>query len=141
MSIASDFKDFSPEIQAMIIQALPEITGFLDKSNQILKDAADKVIESDEKSTSELNSLYEKGLDQIGEELKNENLDPEERKQLRCDRMKILEDAKETNEKQRDFKGKILGWIGKGIGIAALTVTVGFLGNKVTGSLPWNKDQ
>lgn len=144
ISYASKLNELRPEVAAQVLAQFPELAKLIQSSLVEYKDVLEKIVESDDESTSQVYGILNKELDGAGKSreeylgfadkvrsdlskcLDNPHLTPEEQKEIREQEMEVLRMVDKKDSEKKAFNWKVIGAASfavitaVGIGAAAL---------------------
>lgn len=124
ISYASKLNELRPEVAAQVLAQFPELAKLIQSSLVEYQDVLEKIVESDDESTSQVYGVLNKELDGAGKSreeylsfadkvrsdlskcLDNPNLTPEEQKEIREQEMEVLRmvDKKDTEIREQEME-------------------------------------
>ena len=123
ISYASKLNELRPEVAAQVLAQFPELAKLIQSSLVEYKDVLEKIVESDDESTSQVYGVLSKELDEASKSreeylafadkvrsdlskcLDNPNLTPEQQKDIREQEMEVLRmvDKKDTEIREQEM--------------------------------------
>lgn len=131
----SMIQNLEPEVAKRVIEQYPELVKLIYETLSDYKETAEKVIDSDDKSTEQCYGIYDKVLSDLGKCLDKDDISVEERREIREQEMEIARMAEKAHIRKNDFNWKIMS-AASFVAITVVGIGAGVLGGKFNIKLP-----